>query len=1171
MSWIGARSPLELVAGGRHPEGMKFTRLRLTGFKTFVEPTEMLIEPGLTGIVGPNGCGKSNLVEAMRWVMGESSYKAMRAEGMDDVIFGGSTTRPARNTAEVVLVVDNADRSAPAVFNDADMLEISRRIEREAGSSYRINGREARARDVQILFADASSGSRSPSMVRQGQIGEIVGAKPTARRRLLEEAAGVAGLHARRHEAEMRLRAAETNLTRLEDVIGQISGQLDALRRQSRQASRYRVLSADIRKAEAALLWLRWLEAEAGLGEANRALDLAVREVAARTLQQGEAARAAAVAAHGIPGLREADAAAAAALQRLTLARGELDREEARAGARREELDRRLAQLGGDMERERALEKDAGEMLERLAQEAEELAIAQEQAAQLEDEALARNGEAVGRLAESERAFADATAANAEATARRGALERALREAGERLSRLDRDVELLSGQKRQLESNVDAVRLDERRERAEIAQEAFAAAEAAAQEAENAHAGARAALDEARRPLSEAERAAQRLDTEARTLAKLLDVGTPRRWSPVLDFIEVERGFEAALGAALGDDLDAPSDSEAPVHWSLVPASGDAPLPEGAEPLAAHVVAPRVLARRLDQIGVVDRRDGPRLATQLKSGQRLVSREGDLWRWDGFVAAADAPTAAARRLAERNRLADIEAQLEGARGEVSRHRRALEASEAALRAAGARENAAREARRTSLRAMEAARDELTRAERAAAEQSARLAALGANLARLQEERGFAAEALEEARADVADQPPPAQGEAQLAEIRARVAQDRAVLAETRIRADALVRERDQRVRRLSTIAQERASWEARAGGTGERVAALEARLAEAASERENLEDAPVRFAARRRALLDEVARAEAARQEAADRLASAESLQAEGDKLARATLDALAAAREESARAEARVEAARERREVLAREMADALDGPPEAARDIAGFAPDAAMPVLADLETELGRLKADRERLGAVNLRAEEELSEIETQQKGLTGERDDLTEAIKRLRQGIYSLNREARERLQVSFNVVDGHFRQLFTTLFGGGEAQLVLTDSDDPLEAGLDIVAKPPGKKPQSLSLLSGGEQALTAMALIFAVFLTNPAPICVLDEVDAPLDDSNVERFCNLLDEMRRLTETRFVTITHNPITMSRMNRLFGVTMAERGVSKLVSVDLATAERFLEAS
>lgn len=1150
---------------------MKFTRLRLTGFKTFVEPTEMLIEPGLTGVVGPNGCGKSNLVEAMRWVMGESSYKAMRAEGMDDVIFGGSTTRPARNTAEVVLVVDNADRSAPAVFNDADLLEISRRIEREAGSSYRINGREARARDVQILFADASSGSRSPSMVRQGQIGEIVGAKPAARRRLLEEAAGVAGLHARRHEAEMRLRAAETNLTRLEDVIGQITGQLDALRRQSRQASRYRVLSGDIRKAEAALLWLRWLEAEGGLSEASRALDLAVREVAARTLQQGEAARAAAVAAHGLPALREADAASAAALQRLTLARGELDRDEARAGARREELVRRLAQLGGDMERERALAADAGQMLARLTDEAEELAIAQEQAAQLEDEALAMREAAAAMLAESERDFAEATAINAERTARRGAQERALRDEAERLSRMDREVELLAGQQRQLEAGVGAARLDERREAAEAAQDAFAGAEIAADEAEEAHVAARAGLDHARRPLGEAERAAQRLDTEARTLAKLLDVGTSRQWPAVLDSIRVERGYETALGAALGDDLDAPADAAAPVHWALSDGAGDAPLPAGADPLGAHVEAPPVLARRLAQIGVVARADGPRLSAALKPGQRLVSREGDLWRWDGLTAAADAPTAAARRLAERNRLADIEAELEGARAEVAVHRAALEIAETTLRAAAARENAAREARRAALRTMEAARDDLGRAERAAAEQAARLAALGANLARLQVEREQAARVLEDARAAVASLPAAAEGEARLAEIRARVAQDRAVLAESRARAEALVREREQRLRRLSAIAAERASWEARAGGTGARVAALEARVAEAAAERESLDDAPVQFAARRRALLDETAKAEAARREAADRLAGAEALQAESDKAARAALEALASVREESARAEARVEAARERRGALVREVGEVLDGPPESAREIAGFAADTPLPALAGVEVELARLKADRERLGAVNLRAEEELIEIETQQQGLTAERDDLTEAIKRLRQGIYSLNREARERLQVSFNIVDGHFRQLFTTLFGGGEAQLVLTDSDDPLEAGLDIIAKPPGKKPQSLSLLSGGEQALTAMALIFAVFLTNPAPICVLDEVDAPLDDANVERFCNLLDEMRRLTETRFVTITHNPITMSRMNRLFGVTMAERGVSKLVSVDLATAESWREAS
>ncbi|MBS7542368.1 chromosome segregation protein SMC [Ancylobacter oerskovii] len=1166
---------------------MKFTRLRLLGFKTFVEPTEMLIEPGLTGVVGPNGCGKSNLVEALRWVMGENSYKAMRAEGMDDVIFGGTTTRPARNTAEVMLVIENEDRTAPAIFNDADRLEVSRRIEREAGSSYRINGREVRARDVQILFADASSGSRSPSMVRQGQIGEIVGSKPTARRRILEEAAGVAGLHARRHEAEMRLRAAEANLARLEDVIGQIGTQLDALRRQSRQAVRYRAISGDIRKAEATLLWLRWSEAAGALAEASRTLDLAVREVAACTTAQGEAARAAAVAAHGLPGLREADAAAAAALQRLTLARGELDGEEARASARVAELDRRLAQLAGDLQREAALAADADGMLARLEEETAALQEIEAGATEALEVAQEERVIAEEALAGAEAAFTEATAANAEGSARRAGAERVLREETDRLARLDRELAQLAEQARAFAASADADRLEERRAAAEAAAAAFAEAEALVGEVEAAHAAARAALDHARRPLAEAERAAQRLDTEQRTLMKLLDVGTPKRFPPVLDQISVARGFETALGAALGDDLDAPAvdfaaAGEAPVRWSPTgqgelplqpPRPADSALPPGAEPLAVHVQAPAVLARRLAQIGVVARADGPHLLARLAPGQRLVSREGDLWRWDGFAAAADAPTMAARRLAERNRLADLDAQLAAARDEVATHRAALNAAEQALRAAGSREGHAREARRAALRATEATREDYARAERAGAERAARKAALDANLERATAEREQHAVALEEAHEALAALPPPGAAEALLAEARLAVAQYRAALAEARSAAEGLVRERDQRRRRLDAILHERESWKGRAAGTGERVDAIEARREEAAIERADLDDAPALFAARRRELLSAIERAEAARRDRSDSLVAAEAASRQAEQDARAALEALSAAREASARAETRLEGARQRREDLIREIADTLDGPPESARQIAGIETDSPrdLPDPQAVEADLDRLKRERERLGAVNLRAEEELAEVEGQQQGLAAECDDLTEAIKRLRQGISSLNREARERLNASFAVVDGHFRQLFGTLFGGGEAQLVLTDSEDPLEAGLDIIAKPPGKKPQSLSLLSGGEQALTAMALIFAVFLTNPSPICVLDEVDAPLDDANVERFCNLLDEMRRLTQTRFVTITHNPITMSRMNRLFGVTMAERGVSRLVSVDLATAESYREAS
>ncbi|PZN92444.1 MAG: chromosome segregation protein SMC, partial [Hyphomicrobiales bacterium] len=357
---------------------MHLTRLKLTGFKTFVEPTEFLIEPGLTGVVGPNGCGKSNLVEALRWVMGESSFKNMRGSGMDDVIFAGSNERPGRNMAEVALTLDNTDRKAPAAFNETDVLEVTRRIEREEGSTYRVNGKEVRARDVQLLFADAATGARSPALVRQGQIAEIISAKPQSRRRILEDAAGIAGLHSRRHEAELRLKGAEENLTRLEDVLGEIDAQIEALQRQARQASRYRSLASDIRRAEATLALIAHHQARTQQALAERALEAALRGVAEQTGIQAEAARRQAIAAHELPALRDSEAGAAAALVRLKRGLDDLEAENRRSKQRAEELGRRLTELQGDLARQESVARDATESLTRLADE---------------DAALARDGE----------------------------------------------------------------------------------------------------------------------------------------------------------------------------------------------------------------------------------------------------------------------------------------------------------------------------------------------------------------------------------------------------------------------------------------------------------------------------------------------------------------------------------------------------------------------------------------------------------------------------------------------------------------------------------------------------------------------------------------------------------------------------------------------------------
>jgi chromosome segregation protein len=1151
---------------------MLLTRLRLAGFKSFVDPTEFLIEPGLTGVVGPNGCGKSNLVEALRWVMGESSYKSLRASGMDDVIFSGSGNRPSRNMAEVSLLVDNRSRVAPAAFNDADFLDVSRRIAREEGSTYRINGREVRARDVQLLFADASTGARSPAMVRQGQIGEIIAAKPQARRRILEEAAGIAGLHSRRHDAELRLKAAEDNIQRVEDVLDQIEGQIDALKRQSRQAVRYRTVSAEIRRMEAMLLYRAWREARAGLAEAERLITEALSEVQRRALIQTETATRQAVLASTLPDLREAEVAAAAALQRLILEREAIEGEEKRARERGQELERRATELARDRDREMALRDDAALALDRLTAEDSLLASDADSAAETERAATQRLAERDAALRAAEREMQEVQAALSDLVARRAATERALTDERERerraradLATIERDIAAL-GPAGPLETERDTLIGQQ-----QAAEQAALAAEGAVEQARAALLAAREAEQQARRPLEEADRQAQRLETEARTLEKLLATSEGGSFPSILALIEVQRGYEIALGAALGDDLSGSTDPSAPLAWAAPgPRETDPPLPAPARPLLDVVKAPDVLHRRLAQIGLVDKDEGEALRLRLGAGQRLVSREGHVWRWDGLVSQAHAPTSAAKRLAEKNRLGELQAEAIEARSKAEALRAGLLALQSGTREAGHAETAALDAARRARVDLDGTRNRLVALERRLSETSARRASLTDA-----ETRANAAMAeMEARRADLETQlseaVPTAEIEAQLADKRRAAEAARAAATEARALVTSLQREHEFRARRRQAIAAEQQSWQERVARSESQRAEIALRLAEVERERATLAEAPDLFQERRRRINGAIEMAESERKARADALAEAETALGEADRAAREALAGLAAAREDKARLEARLDSARSKLIEVQRTIPERLDIEPEALHTLLDLGPQDEPPPGEALERRLDELRADRERLGAVNLRADTELTEVEQRRDALTSERDDLTEAIKRLRGAIGNLNREGRERLLAAFSVVQGHFERLFTLLFGGGTAQLELIESDDPLEAGLEIVARPPGKKPQTMTLLSGGEQALTAIALIFAVFLTNPSPICVLDEVDAPLDDANVERYCDLLRDMARSTQTRFLVITHNPITMARMDRLFGVTMAERGVSQLVSVDLGQAERFLEA-
>lgn len=1152
---------------------MKFSRLRLLGFKSFVEPGEFVIERGLTGIVGPNGCGKSNLVEALRWVMGESSYKNMRASGMDDVIFSGSGTRPARNTAEVTLFLDNTDRTAPAAFNDADELQVSRRIEREAGSLYRINGKEARAKDVQLLFADQSTGARSPSMVGQGRIGELIQAKPQARRALLEEAAGISGLHTRRHEAELRLKAAEQNLERLDDVVGELESQIDSLKRQARQASRFKNLSADIRKAEATLLHLRWTLAKTQEGEARSALAAATTLVGDRAAAQMAAAREQGIGAHRLPDLRDAEAAAAAAFQRLSIAKTQIEEEAGRIRSRQAELERRLQQLDGDIAREERMVRDNADILERLR--TEEASLNSENAGAAEREATTRAAfeQAGATLSQSEAKLAALTAERAEAAASRHQIERTLRETAERRDRFARQLAEVDRELSDIVARISG--LPDPAEKRLLVEDAAARleeSEAGAIAAEQAVAEARVAESAARPPLQDAKAELQRIETEARTLSKILNAASGDLFPSVLEQLSVERGYETALGAALGEDLDVPLDRSAPVHWGESAVQpGDAALPEGVKSLASVVRAPSQLARRLAQIGIVEAADGRRLQALLAPGQRLVSRDGALWRWDGLTASADAPTAAAQRLAQKNRLAELDAEAVQATRMLREAEAALAQAEQALRQASEAERNARQAGRDAQHGLDAARNALAEAEKAGGELVSRRAALDEARARVVDSHEETQAAFLEAEMLLQDAPDLGDLQLQLEQSSANVSRDRATLADARAVHEGLRREAEARTRRLEAIGAERRNWLERAENASTQIAALGERRAEAEAERERLADAPDEIDAKRRALLSQLTEAETLRQAAADRLQEAENRQAELDKAATAAIQSLAEARETRVRAEERLTAADERRLEVEARIQETLNTPPHLVIRHTGLEADDPMPEMAEVERQLDRLKVERERLGAVNLRAEEEQKELSDRLETIVSEREDIIEAIRKLRQAIQSLNREGRERLLSAFEVVNGHFQRLFSHLFGGGTAELQLIESEDPLEAGLEILARPPGKKPQTMTLLSGGEQALTAMSLIFAVFLTNPAPICVLDEVDAPLDDHNVERFCNLMDEMSRTTETRFVIITHNPITMARMDRLFGVTMAEQGVSQLVSVDLQAAEAMREAS
>ena len=1146
---------------------MQIRRLRLTGFKSFVEPTELRIEPGLTGVVGPNGCGKSNLLEAIRWVMGESSPKSMRGGGMEDVIFAGTSQRPPRDFAEVAIHCDT-EGNVVAGLSDASEgheLEIIRRIERGAGSAYRANGRDVRAKDVALIFADAATGAHSPALVSQGKIAKVIAAKPTDRRAMLEEAAGIAGLHVRRKDAEQKLRATETNLNRLSEIVADMEVRANALRRQARAAEKYRKLSDDIRIAEGRLIYARWRDAAAAADQARRDADAAEAAVKAAQTELETVSAAQVEVATRVGSARAEAQAQRDALAEATATLVRLQGEGRAARQRLDDLAAQQARLAEDRAREGELARDAHAALTALDAEAKRLTqdIAAHDAGKA---ALVEAHQAAqARLRDAEVALAQARAkAASEAADRRIAVsardtaEAAVRRiAGDR-QRVEAEIAALGDSAALAATQAESARS------AEQAEAAIAAAERALHEAEADREAIAADLGAIDAGLAEARAALAALDGEAATLERALAAARTDD-DRILDRLRVAPGHEAALAAALGDDLDAGTDRDAARSWGGADADKNDPaLPAGTEPLAAFVQAPPALARRLAQIAVADRDTGQPLAV----GQRLVTLDGVMRRWDGFVTRGDGATAT-ERLQRQNRLDALAAQRPQVELGVQelQDRRDTAATQLAERtdaSAAARKALANadEARRTALRAADQAQAALDRHRDAAALFDRRLAEITA--------------AERDAAADLAAK------EAALAALPddslARAALEGEESATDRARSDAngardALADHERALAGLSerhaVVGAEIKSWKARAGEAARRVTDMDKRAEALAAEAAKLAGLPERLAAdseaaaaRQTEVRGKVGAAEAQEREAEAALREAEA--------ALTTIrERVAAARETRAGAVARSENAELRRIEMGRLSGERFECPPPLLPQKVRFEGDDVDDASAESAAH-DRLIGERERLGPVNLVAADELAELDIERERSAAEIEELQQAVNRLRGSIGNLNREGRVRLLAAFETVNEHFQRLFTTLFNGGQAHLELVDSDDPLEAGLEIMAQPPGKRLGTLTLLSGGEQALTAVALIFGLFLTNPAPICVLDEVDAPLDDANIERFCDLLDRMTRETKTRYLIVTHNAVTMARMHRLFGVTMIEKGVSRLVSVDLGGAEELLAA-
>ena len=1152
---------------------LNITKLRLNGFKSFVDPTEFEILPGLTGVVGPNGCGKSNLLDALRWVMGENRPTSMRGDGMDDVIFGGTSLRPARSYAEVNLQIENFDSDILPINTSESTIEIVRRINFESGSTYRVEGKEILAREVRLLFADYSSGSNSPSLVRQGQISNLINENPKSRKRILEEAAGISGLYHRRHESELKLNASENNLERINDILSKLEEQLKALKKQAKQAEDYRLLGEKIRKQESLLLFVRWENKNSEFNNSKHELDNILKkrtdhEKILRNLIEVKEQKE-----NLLPKIREQQAADQIATNQLLSKKTNIDEKHKNALSRVHELNQRISELENDYIRENELILDAESVLKKSANEKNSILNNQSDLTNKIKSTKEDLDLSIIDFNKIEKEYEVEANNFAASLAKKNNLEtnfevnkKSLKQVEEKITKVKDDKSKVSLRKEEIDKELINIRNE-----LELSEKAIDKKSSMLDKTEDEVQTLRADLLNFEEKLSEERSKLLAIKSEIKTLEEFLSEQEIFE-DAIINQIEISKDFEIVFSVILNDDLNYPpqsSDRKSGWHYSENEKQSYS-FPEGVKVLADLVKHPLELNKRLKNVGIVNSKDGYLLHSKLKNGQSLVSMDGDFWRWDGFsTTSADVNTSNTQKVKNLNRLQNLKVLQKEIEKKVfiqSGHKTDQEL--VIKQKIEERDNLKKEYISKEKRLNEL-KTNLSKLEAEFEINSAQIESLDNNYLNLNEDYNKLIKNIEEIK-NLDNQEIDYQVEEKNINLKKKTLEDfRNKNLDRRLVLEDLTSQFNFYKNRLVQLDKELEDWSIRKKRSVDRQDNILSRKNELELFLETAQLEPEKIENDILNLNKKITEAEKKCSISTDALVNAEKKLRDALFKEKEAFKIAEDLKEKYVRAEVSIETTKDNLNELASLLEAETGHSPKDFQD--KYIDQLTNKLSIDIiEKNLDQLTRKRNFIGPVNLRAEEDEKEINAEYSELLNQKEDLEVAVKKLRNAISNLNKEGREKLLKAFDEVNKNFKTLFNNLFGGGQSNLLLVESDDPLEAGLEIMCQPPGKKLSNLALLSGGEQTLAAISLIFAVFMVKPSPICVLDEVDAPLDDANIVRFCNLLDNMNSRTDTRFIIITHNPITMSKMNRLYGVTMAEKGVSQLVSVDLDKAEKLVVA-